>query len=390
MEKEKKTTILFLSWRDIKSPNMGGAEIFTHEMMKNADLSRFEFIHFSPIYEGLKPYEVIDTITYIRDGSLLSVIFKAGGYYKKNKNKIDFVVDQCNTFRFFTKFWVEGRKRIFLIYQLTREIWDFHMSFPLNKIGKALETPMLKLNKNDYTLTESQSTKDDLVKVGFDEEKVSIIPIGLSFTPWDNSEFCKKETDTTFIYVGRFARYKGIDDSIHAFGEYRNKYDDAKFWIVGKRDKEYIESVLMPICREYGLSCEYASNETNEQASCESDVTFFGFVDKNTKLDLMSRAHIQLVPSIREGWGLIVTEAAAVGTPSITYNSPGLSDAVDFGKAGYMTTENNIHGLFKAMEVAISDNEGYNNMQKSAHEFSKKFNWKHTGNAFNSFMESII
>lgn len=382
MGEQNKVTILFLSWRDIKSPNMGGAEIFTHEMMKNADLSRFDFIHFSPLFGGGIAHEIFDGITYIRDGSLASVIFRVKRYYKKNKHKIDFVVDQCNTFRFFTKFWVKSDKRIFFIHQLTREIWDIQSRFPISKIGKMTETPMLRLNKNDLTITVSESTKLDLLNVGFNERKITILPEGIDFVPWNDSEFYDKETCPTFIYVGRFAKYKGIDACFSAFGKIKNTFDKARLWIVGKKDEPYIVHSLLPICTQYGLT--YGSSDDG------CDVTFYGFVTDEKKLELMSRAHLLLMPSIREGWGLIVTEAAAVGTPSIVYNSPGLCDAVDFGKAGYITEGNSVRSLCEAMEIAISDKNGYNEMRKSAHEFSKKFSWKRTGEAFNAFMERII
>src|SRR5207245_2463626 len=58
------------------------------------------------------------------------------------------------------------------------------------------------------------------------------------------------------------------------------------------------------------------------------NVTFFGRVDDLTKFDLMARAHALVVTSVREGWGMVVTEAAAVGTQSIAYDVPGLAESV--------------------------------------------------------------
>ncbi|WP_461257291.1 glycosyltransferase family 4 protein [Treponema sp. R80B11-R83G3] len=382
LEKSSKITILFLSWRDIKSPKMGGAEIYTHEMMHNADLNKFRIIHFSPIFEGAKNIENIDGIIYIRKGNLLNIIWKCRAFYKKNKDKIDFVVDQCNTFRFFTKFWVNHKKRIFLIFQLTREIWDFHLKFPFNKLGMLAETFMLKLNKNDLTITESESTKRDLEAVGFDNKKINIIPVGLNFKVWNEVDFQNKESVPTFIYVGRFAKYKGIDICINAFGELKKIYHNAKLWIVGKKDEEYINHSLTPICSQYNLS--YGNLTENK------DIIYYGFVTEDKKLELMSRAYILLVPSIREGWGMIITEAAAVGTPSIVFNSPGLIDAVNFGESGYIATKNNSQGILEIMENTIKNPVKYKEMRRNAHEFSKKFNWEYTGSQFTTVILNNI
>jgi len=361
---------------------MGGAEIFTHEMMRNSDLEKYRFIHLSPMFDGASDYEEIDGIIYIRRGNLLTLIFECIRYYRKNRNHIDFVVDQCNTYRFFTRLWVKSNKRIFLIFQLTREIWDVHLRFPFNKIGKAMENTMLCLNKKDLTLTISQSTKQDLVNVGFDEAKIEILPIGLNFTPWGESEFCKKEVAPTFIYVGRFAKYKGIDVCFSAFGELKRRHSNARLWIVGEKDELYITQSLLPICAGYGLKYGDPGDD--------NDVTFYGFVTEEKKLELMSRAHLLLVPSTREGWGLIVTESAAVGTPSIVYKSPGLVDAVDNGKAGFIVKDNTNRELLKTMENALIDNKGYEQVQKNAHTFSQRFSWGLTGEAFNTLMSSII
>jgi len=374
LEKSDKITILFLSWRDIKSPKMGGAEIHTHEMMRNSDLNKFRMIHFSPMFEGAKSLENIDGIIYIRKGNLFNLIWKCRTFYIKNKDKIDFVVDQCNTYRFFTKFWVNHKKRIFFIHQLTREIWDYHLSFPFNKLGMLTETFMLKLNKNDLTITVSESTKKDLEAVGYDSNKIKISPIGLDFKVWKEEDFLNKESVQTFIYVGRFAKYKGIDICITAFGELKKIYHNAKLWIVGKKDDEYINHSLTPICTQYNLS--YGNSTENK------DIVYYGFVTEDKKLELMSRAHVLLIPSIREGWGVIITQAAAVGTPSIVFNSPGLIDAVNFGKAGYIATKNNCQGIVEIMEDTIKNQMKYEEIRRRTHEFSKNFKWEYTGRQF--------
>ena len=52
-----------------------------------------------------------------------------------------------------------------------------------------------------------------------------------------------------------------------------------------------------------------------------------GRVSEEEKVDRMARAHVHVATSAREGWGLVVSEAAALGTPTIAYNTPGLKDS---------------------------------------------------------------
>lgn len=63
------------------------------------------------------------------------------------------------------------------------------------------------------------------------------------------------------------------------------------------------------------------------RASAPEGVDILGRVDENEKNERMARAHVHVATSAREGWGLVVSEAAALGTPTIAYNTPGLKDS---------------------------------------------------------------
>lgn len=378
---KKQITLLALSWRDIKSPNAGGAEIYTYHMLQGAVKQGIRIIHFSPLFKGSPSEETIDGIQYLRKGNVLSVIWHAQIYYLKHRSYIDYVIDQCNTHRFFTKFWVKKQSRIFLIFQLTREIWDYHMPFPFNHIGRLLENAMLRLSKKDVTITESQSTMEDLIKVGFRKELIHVIPVGLSASAvLMPDEFSPKETKPTFIYVGRYARYKGINYAISALSLMKKTFPSARLWVVGKPNPQYIKKVLNPLCKNLNLTI----GKTNQ-----CDIVIKGFVSDKEKQKLQSSAHALIFPSVREGWGMIVSEAAVCGTPSIVFNSPGCRDAVDFGRAGYLCRENSTEELCRLMLSTQQNREQYENIRNNAYEFSKALSWENTTEKFVALLQSL-
>lgn len=381
LTKDDRKTILSLSWRDIKSPTAGGAEVHTHEMLSRVNHEKYRIIHLAAIYEGLEISECIDQVNYIRKGNIFTVIWYAFVYYKRNRKNIDYVVDQCNTHRFFTPFWVKKNKRIFYIHQLTREIWDIALKLPMSKLGKSMENLLLRLNRKDYTITVSESTKQDLIAVGFDPNKIFVIPNGVNFEPWKLQNFLEKEKNPTFVYVGRYASYKGIDVAVEAFGRLKEDYPDAKLWILGKKNEKYVEECLLPISNIYHLSWGTAGEE--------ADIICWGFVSEEEKLNLLSRATALLFPSVREGWGIPITEAGDVGTPSIVFDSPGIRDAVDFGKAGYICKRNDVDGLLGQMTLAVADQNLYEKMRENAYEFSKQFLWEKTGSKFEEFLKRM-
>lgn len=380
----KKITILALSWRDIRSPKAGGAEVHTHEMLSRADKSRYKICHFATRGKGQAAREEIGGVTYIRHGNAISVIFAAMRYYRKHRDNIDFVIDQCNTHRFFTPLWVEQGKRIFYIHQLTKEIWDYSAKFPLSKIGKALEESFLRLNRHDPVITVSESTRDELVERGYDKNKIKIIYNGVPFRPWERDKWCRKEAEPTFIYAGRYSPYKGIDVAVRALAVVKKDYPGARLWIIGKKDNEYVEENLMPVCRDNNLSWEDAAD-----GSPSGDIISWGYVSEEKKLELLSRSWALLFPSIREGWGIPVTEAGCVGTPCIAFDSPGIREAVDYGKAGYLCGENTAGGLARQMRRAVSDKMLYNAKRESAYQYSSRFQWDNAGSEFGRFVENL-
>ncbi|MEI3213493.1 MAG: glycosyltransferase family 4 protein [Lachnospiraceae bacterium] len=391
IEVSNKITILALSWRDIKAPKAGGAEVHTHEMLSRADKDKYRIYHFSPQSGSLPQKEEIDGVTYIRSGNVLTVIWNAMCFYKRNRRNIDFVIDQCNTHRFFTPFWVKRNKRIFYIHQLTKEIWDYSAKFPLNVIGKATEEWMLKLNRKDAVITVSESTKQELIDRGYEADKIKIIHNGVSFEPWKPEQWYEKEQEPTFIYAGRYSPYKGIDVSIKAFSELKKTSPKAKLWIIGKKDQGYVDQYISPICKEYGLQwIDVTKNEAgNEIEPKQGDIISWGYVSEEKKLELLSRAWALLFPSIREGWGIPITEAGCVGTPSIAFDSPGIREAVKFGNAGYLCLENNATNLLFQMKSVIFDRELYFEKRQNAYDYSSSFLWEKSGNDFCKFIDSL-
>jgi len=367
-------TLLFLSWRDIKAPKKGGAEVFTHEMMARRDKKLTHVIHFSPQFDQGESSEVIDGVLYKRKGNIYTVIIHAMFYYLKHHKKIDYVVDQCNTHRFFTPFWVAREKRIFFIHQMTREIWLRQLTKPFSLIGMALESVMTKIYRKNNTLTVSDSTKQDLLALGFEEDAVYVLPEGIDFIPWEKEDWLKSDL-YNFTYVGRYSSYKGIDATIEAFCLFQKDHEGATLGIIGKKNEAYITEVLDPIIEQHQVS--------------HDKIIYHGFVSEEEKLSLMSKSHCLIFPSEREGWGLTVTEGAAVGTPSIVYDSPGLRDAVQKGKSGFMCKENSVSGILEQMSLSTEDGAYYETIQSAAYEFSKELNWDKTAEAFNHVIQEI-
>jgi glycosyltransferase involved in cell wall biosynthesis len=105
-------------------------------------------------------------------------------------------------------------------------------------------------------------------------------------------------------------------------------------------------------------------------------VIFFGPVSEAKKYNLMSRAHLLLHASVKEGWGLVVLEAAYMGTPSVVYNVPGLRDVVKHQKTGIVVANNSPHEMAREAVLLYKDKKRYTEFEKNGRVWAQSLSWK--------------
>ena len=78
-----------------------------------------------------------------------------------------------------------------------------------------------------------------------------------------------------------------------------------------------------------------------------------------------------------------------MGTPCIAFDSPGISEAVNEGNAGYLCVENSVKGLLEQMRLVISDKTVYSDKRKKAYQYSSQFLWDEVGKEFGKFIDTL-
>jgi len=356
--------ILILNWRDIKNPKGGGAEILTHELAKRWASGGHSVTLFASEFPRCEKQEVLDGIKIIRVGHpdaryvFSSVHFLAYRYYKENfKKKFDVVIDEVHGLPFFTPWYVKGKK-VVLICEVAGKLW-LEMFGLLGIFGRVIEKFYLKIYRDLLFLTISNSTKEELIKEGVNEENITVLPMGIT-VPSKLKKY-KKERTPTLIFVGRLSKPKGIEDAIKALEMIARKIPKINLWIVGRGDEGYV-NYLKTLAKKLNI---------------EDRATFFGFVSENKKFELIGRAHILLAPSVKEGWGLTVPEAAFVGTPTVAYDSPGLRDVLRGSIFKIVTKSSTPGGLRNEIIKLFQDKDFFNKLKKESLNM-QEFNWDRT------------
>lgn len=342
--------ILILNWRDPKNPRAGGAEAFTFEVARRLVAIGDEVEWFSASFPGAIPEENLEGIRLVRAGKQWTVHWHAFARYRDSvRKRFDVVIDEVNTMPFFTPLWSQI-PRWMLMFQLAREVWWYETPFPLNALGFAAEPQYLKFYRTTPVLTISSSTEDDLRRLGF-TGPVTVLPIAIEPIA---EPLGQKLKVPTFLFVGRLVPSKRIPDILRAFAAFRRETGDGQLWLIGDGDQRYVKQL------EHQAATLKVTGSTH----------FFGRVSAKEKHERMAAAHLLLMASVREGWGLSTTEAAACGTPSVVYDSPGLRDAVKHGETGLVVTPSP-DALARAMLQLWNDEALYQHMATAASQSAR-------------------
>ncbi len=313
--------IVWFTWKDKKHPAAGGAESISSEMARKLVKDGHSVTVLSSFYLGAKKIELLDGYKVVRVGNRYTVYFRAATYYLKHLSQsTDLVIEEINTIPFMTQWYVKCKK-VLMMYQLCREIWFYQIAFPLNVIGYVLEPLYLFLLRNNYVITESESTKRDLIKYGFNKNRIDIIPIFIDLKPISKSII--KFKHFTALSLGSIRSMKRTLHQIKAFEIAKKTIPSLKMIVAGSWDNSYGASV---------------KNYIN-QSKFSKDISFLGAVNLSKKAELLGKSHILLMTSLKEGWGLTVTEAASQGTSTIGYDIDGLRDSIEQTKVGVLVPE---------------------------------------------------
>lgn len=238
----------------------------------------------------------------VRRGSGRGVYREARRFWRlEGRGNFDLVIDEVNTRPFFCVKFIREARVLVLIHQVAREVWFYESTFPIAIVGRHILEPLwLRRLRGAKIVTVSRSSQRSLGEYGL--ENVVIVPEG--YEPKVRSQV-DREVDLTLVFLGRLSANKRPYDAVEAFKIVKRAYPEAKLWVIG---------------------------DGPERARLESGavdgVEFLGHLSESEKIKRLSAAHLLVMTSAREGWGMVVTEAALLGTPTIGYSVDGLVDSI--------------------------------------------------------------
>lgn len=221
--------------------------------------------------------------------------------------------------------------------------------------GEILERYNLSRNF-DLIVSVSDYTRKNLEK-HFPSNKIAVVPNIVEFSKVESEKYSK----TTISCVARLVEYKKVDDLIRAVSILKKEIPELQCKIVGTGP---MENKLKTLSKELNL---------------EDSVEFLGFVEKHEDvLKVINSSYIFCLPSIVEGFGIVIVEAMECGVPFVAAKIPPVMEASN-KKGGLFFEPKNWEDLAEKLNTILKDPVLYENLQKDGLNQSQKYTGEYVG-----------
>jgi len=210
------------------------------------------------------------------------------------------------------------------------------------------------INKYDHIITISNSTKNQLIShFNYPKSKISVAYPGVDkkFKPG------KKSTkNLTLLFLGGLKLRKNPAFLLNLLNNLKNNRVKLVFAGTG------------PLLKKL--------KKQTRQMNLDNQVEFLGYIKEADKLKVYQSADILLLPSLKEGFGMTIAEAASCGIPSIGANHYSITEIIEDGKTGLLAKPNDLNNWTKKLIQLIKLDTVRRRMGKSAQKHVKnKFSW---------------
>jgi len=206
--------------------------------------------------------------------------------------------------------------------------------------------------------------------IGFKPENVFVLPVSIR-EEWLAGSHGPAARKPNVLWIGKLRRYKSAEHAIRAMFEVVRRIPEARLTLAIRRDDLKYERELIELVEELHLA---------------TNVEFRFNVSEQEKRELLTAARALVVPSVVEGFGIVVLEANACGVPVIA--SSGVPEgAVRDGMNGLRYPFGDIGALAEAICKVLQDDRLHARLSQAGLEFARGFAWRRVGAQYADVVE---
>jgi glycosyltransferase involved in cell wall biosynthesis len=318
---EPRPGVLILNWRDTTHPEGGGSEVFVERVAAGLAAQGRSVTLFCAAHPGAPASERVGDVRVVRRGGRLTVYPHAWWAHLTGRlGGHEVVVDVQNGMPFFAALWCR-RPLVVLVHHVHREQWRVVLPPLRARAGWWIESRLApRLNRHARYVAVSEATRRELVGLGVAPAAVTVVHNGTA--PPGPAAAVPRTPYPSFCVLGRLVPHKRVELALEAAARIRPHLPELKVLVVGQG---YWEPRLREAVERLGL---------------QDAVELLGWVDDETKQRVLASSWALAMPSVKEGWGLAVLEAAASGTPTVAFRAAGgLRESVVHGTTGLLADD---------------------------------------------------
>ena len=361
--------VLFLNWRDLTHPEGGGSELYVESLATRLVRGGDRVTVFCADHGGAPRDEVKDGVRFVRRGSHHTVYVWAAIFLVLGRlGRKGMVVEVHNGVPFLARLFTR-RKVVVLVHHVHREQWHVVFGPRAARIGWWLESWVApRVNRRCSYVAVSQITKAELIGLGIDATRISVVYNG-SAPPTPTT--ATRASVPTIAVLGRLVPHKRVELVLEAAARLRDEHPGLQVEIAGEG---YWRDALTRKIEALGL---------------EDVAHLLGRVSEQDKHDLLARAWVHAVPSIKEGWGLSVVEAGRHATPSVAFRyAGGVAESVLDGVSGVLVADE--AEFHDALSALLHDAASRGRLGLSAQAHASRFTWRTTAAGFSHVLEAQL
>ncbi|MCT7354305.1 glycosyltransferase family 4 protein [Streptomyces sp. 15-116A] len=349
--------IVFLAHRDLGNPSAGGSELLVDRLADGLTRLGHQVTLLCGGPAAFRDYRVVSA------GGTYGHYLRARSAFARQVGDCDLLVEVCNGMPYLAPLWHHG-PTLCLVNHVHTDLWGMRFGgalAPAARIGRRLEQWALGAARpSGLMVAVSPSTAQALRGIGVARERIRIVHNGVE----EPGPLTGRSAEPLFVAVGRLVEYKRIDLLLRLWERVR-PVTGGRLVIVGDGpERERLERMAGP------------------------GVEFAGHVSEAEKHRLLCAAWLLLHPSAVEGWGLVVTEAAARETPAIAFDVPGLRDSVVDGETGVLARgESSFAAAWCTLALSSHRREL---MGKAARDRAARYRWDRTVRQFRAVASEAV
>ena len=186
----------------------------------------------------------------------------------------------------------------------------------------------------DYLLVPSTFIKDSLMLHGIPKDRIKVLAYGFeNKTTVKSNSIISRNQIINLLYVGQITFRKGIIYLLEAVKDLKLKNVEVTLTLIGGLDKNYLP-LIKPFLST--LSIKYKEH-----------------IDNKDVLSIMKEYDLLIMPSIEDGFGIVVTEALSVNLPVISTSNCGASERIINGQNGFVIDAFSKEAIVDAVLISI-------------------------------------